>query len=65
MVSRVFFTIEEGGRRFGNLHADLKQIVGGDFERDRIEVSPPEGYLGPMNYQAFRDGAERYKGPPP
>ncbi len=60
MISRIFFTIEEGGRRVGNLHADLKQIVGGDFERDPIEVSAPQGYSGPIDYEAFRHAAESY-----
>ena len=60
MVSRIFFTIEECGRRCENLYADMKQIVGGDFERDPIAVSAPQGYSGPMNYEAFRRAAETY-----
>lgn len=60
MVSRVFLSIEAEGRRFDNLYADLKQVIGGSFESDPIEVSPPRGYSGPVNYEAFRAAAEHY-----
>ena len=67
MVSRVFFSIEVDGKRWSDelYYADLKQVVGGEFEKNPIEVSSPcdssgEPYPGPMNYQAFRNGAESY-----
>ncbi len=60
MVSRVFFTLEIEGKRYENLHADIKQAVGSNFESDPIEICLPEGYKGPINYAVFRDAVERY-----
>jgi hypothetical protein len=60
MVSRVFFTLETGGRGYRNLYANLKQTVGCSCETGPIEVGAPVGYDGPFNYSAFRDAAERY-----
>lgn len=62
MVSRVFFSMEVGGKRYAGLYADLKQAVGSDFETGHIEVSPPRGakYRGPFNHDAFSKGAENY-----
>ena len=59
MVSRVFFVLEIGGKKF-DLYADIKQTVGGDYETGPIEVAQPENYRGPFNYRAFRDAAEKY-----
>jgi len=73
MVSRIFFSIEvtkiENNvakvEKYDDLYADLKQVIGGKFEKTPIEVSPPylssgEPYSGVMNYQAFRNAAEDY-----
>lgn len=60
MVSRVFFTLEIDGKIFNDLHVDLKQSVGSDFETGCIEVGHPKGYKGPFNYTVFRDGVEKY-----
>ncbi len=60
MVSRIFFTLETGGRGYRNLYADLKQTVGSSYETGPVEVSDPVGYEGPFNHSAFRDAAERY-----
>lgn len=60
MVSRVFFSLEINGQNFKNLHADIKQLVGSDYESGPIEVGHPEGYEGHFNYQAFRDEVEMY-----
>ena len=70
MVSRVFFSVEvkrEPGQieKHGDLHADLKQAVGGSFEGGPIEVEYPcdalgNRYAGPLDYQAFRNAAESY-----
>jgi hypothetical protein len=59
MVSRVFFTFELFDKRF-DLHADIKQTVGSEYETGPIEVGRPEGYKGPFNYEAFRNAAEEY-----
>jgi hypothetical protein len=54
MVSRVFFTLEADGKNAGdNFTADLKQAVGRDLKDANIEVSPPNGYDGPLDYQGF------------
>jgi len=60
MVSRVFLSIEYEGQLYTGLHADVKQVVGGDFETDPLEISGPHDYDGPLNYGAFRDAAEQY-----
>jgi len=73
MVSRIFFSIEvtkvENNEakveKYDDLYADLKQVIGGKFEKNPIEVNPPylssgEPYSGAMNYQAFRNAAEDY-----
>ena len=73
MVSRAFFSIEvrrvkEGEtktEKYDNLHADLKQTVGGKYEENPMEVGIPydsseRPYSGPMNYEVFRNATERY-----
>jgi hypothetical protein len=73
MVSRLFLTIEvhellnekETTTKYDNIYTDIKQMVGGKFEEDPIEVSPPyqasgELYKGPMNYDQFRKESENY-----
>jgi len=60
MVSRIFFDIEVDGSPRGEFYVDLKQCVGSNFETGSIEVSSPQGYKGPFNYEAFRDGVEKY-----
>ena len=62
MISRVFFTLEVGGKRYDGLHADVKQTVGSNYEDGPIEISSPRGsnYKGPFNYEAFRAAVEKY-----
>lgn len=60
MVSRVFFSLEIDGKKYEGLYSDIKQTVGSSFETGVIEVGPPVGYDGPLNYMAFRDAAEKY-----
>lgn len=60
MVSHVFFDLTVGDKRYPGVHAIVKQTVGASFESDPIEVSPPVGYRGPMNFDAFRKAVERY-----
>jgi hypothetical protein len=50
MVSVVEFSYEINGKRHDELKCTLKQTVGSDIEKDPIEVSPPIGYDGPINY---------------
>ena len=73
MVSRVFFSIEVSKvgngkmkvERYDDLYADLKQAVGGEFEKTPIEVGLPKNhkgelFSGPMNYEAFHSACEKY-----
>jgi hypothetical protein len=60
MVSRLFFTLDDGMRRYTGLYADLKQAMGASYETGPIEVGPPVGYDGPFNHESFRRAAERY-----
>ena len=60
MVSRIFFSIEVGGRRYDGLHVDVKQTVGSSYETGPIEVGSPKGYKGPFNHEAFRAAVEKY-----
>jgi hypothetical protein len=60
MVSRVFFSLDIDGTRAGDFSADLKQVVGGDFETGDIEVSPPYGFDGPFNHHGFGEAATKY-----
>ena len=60
MISREFFTIEIDGHVSKESYVDIKQPVGSDFETTPLEVSKPNGYNGPFNYEAFRQIAEDY-----
>lgn len=60
MVSRIFFSLEIEGRKYENLHVDIKQSVGSNYESSPIEVYRPQGYQGPLNYEAFRNAVEQY-----
>ena len=60
MVSRVFLTLEAGGKTYPNLTVDIKQTVGATFETSPLEVGPPKGYRGSYNYAAFRELVEQY-----
>ena len=60
MVSRVFLTIEAGGRRYSNLHVDLHQQPGSTFEQGDLKVGQLQGYDGPMNTWAFSQSLESY-----
>lgn len=60
MVSRVFFSLEEDGKAKGDFCADLKQVVGSDFETGDIEVSPPRDYDGAFDHQGFTAAATKY-----
>ena len=53
MVSRVWLSVEVGGQVYDELHVDLKQPVGADYEKDPLEVGKPQGYGGPYNHQEF------------
>ena len=60
MISRVFFSLEIAGKKYEGLYANLKQTVGSNYETDPIEVSPPIGYDGTINYAGYREQVEKY-----
>jgi hypothetical protein len=60
MVSRVWFSLDVDGKRAGDFYADLKQVVGSDFNSGDIEVSPPHGYDGPFDHNRFSTVARDY-----
>jgi len=59
MVSRIFFDLEIDEAKYPNLYADIKQTVGASYESGLLEVSPPHGYDGPFNFDAFREAVEK------
>ena len=59
MVSRVFFTLDAGGKKY-ELQSDVKQVVGGKFEETPLEVSPPKDYKGPLDFSVFSGEVEKY-----
>lgn len=60
MVSRVFFELEMSGKRYPGLFADIKHPVISEFEKMPLKVGRPQGYGGPLNYNAFCQAAEVY-----
>lgn len=60
MVSRVFFDLETGKEVHRDLFCDIKQTVGSDFDKHPLEISPPPGFMGQMNYKNFRAAVEAY-----
>jgi hypothetical protein len=59
MVSRVFFDLQVGDKRYPGAYANIKQKVGA-VASDPIEVSPPAGYAGPFDHQKFQAEVEKY-----
>jgi hypothetical protein len=59
MVSRVFFDLQVGDKRYPGAYANIKQKVGA-VASDPIEVSPPAGYAGPFDHQKFQSEVEKY-----
>jgi len=60
MVSRVFFDLTFGDKKYENLSVDIKQQVGSSFETSPLEISSPIGYNGPFNHQEFQNAVEKY-----
>jgi hypothetical protein len=52
IVSRVFFWIREEGALLGDFAADLRRVAGDKF--DRMRISAPLQYTGPMAYADLR-----------
>ncbi len=60
MVSVITFTLTIGDKSFEDLTVQVKQPVGSDSNTAPLEVSAPQGYDGPINFNAFRDEVENY-----
>ena len=60
MVARVVFDLAVDGRVLEDLTVNIKQPVGDDYATAPIEVVKPEGYSGPLDYEAFRREVESY-----
>jgi hypothetical protein len=60
MVSRVFFDLEIEGNWHRGLYANIKQVVGSPISANALEVSPPIGYKGPFNQEAFSKAVANY-----
>jgi hypothetical protein len=60
MVSGVFFSLEINGRAFNNLHVEVRQTPGADFEKYPLAIGAPQGYEGPFNANNFRPVVEAY-----
>ena len=60
MVSGVFFSLEINGRAFNNLHVEVRQTPGSDFEKYPLAIGVPQGYEGPFNANNFRPVVEAY-----
>lgn len=52
MVSRIFFWIQRKGAPPGDFSADLRRVGGDKF--DRMRISPPLDYAGPIAYADLR-----------
>ena len=46
MVSRVYFTLEVGDKKYEGLSAKPKHTVDSDYKLDFIEIGPLKGYNG-------------------
>ena len=61
MISQAFFTLEVGGKQYGNMSVVLRQPFGTDYAKEPIEVEKPKGsYTGNWNHNEFRDAVEDY-----
>ena len=60
MVSRVFFSIDKGGKKTTGLHVDVKQTVGSNFESSPLEIGRPIGFSDSLKYDEFREAVEKY-----
>ena len=59
MVSRVFFDLQVGDKKYPGAYANLRQAVGATAS-DAIDVSAPAGYSGPFDHHKFRAEVEKY-----
>lgn len=61
MISRIDFVVVGFDGRENPGQLIVKQVTGGSFAGDPIEVSPPENYTGPgVDYSQLRGLAEKY-----
>jgi len=59
MVSRVFFDLTVGEKRYPGAHANVTQKVGA-VAPGLLEISGPAGYTGPFDQRKFQAEVETY-----
>lgn len=60
MKSEIHFDLYVGEEVYPNLICLVKQAAGATFADHPIEVLLPDGYDGPIDYDAYRNCVERY-----
>ena len=51
--SRIYFDLDVEGKQFFDLYTDIRQTIGWAAEGESLEVTPPIGYSGPLNFPIF------------
>ena len=61
MVSTLHFSVEVNGQRFDNLHVEVRQPFGVNYESEPLEIAEPNGhYVGGWDHSVFADLCEAY-----
>ena len=60
MFSRIFLTIIYPNENSESIEVSIKQMAGGNFEDDPLEVYFPHNKKFSLNYEEFRDAVEKY-----
>jgi len=60
MGSRIFFDLDVDGTPHPNLYSDITQPIGLGAETEFLEVTQPQGYVGPINFPVFQGLVEFY-----
>jgi hypothetical protein len=58
--SLVEFDLKIGDECLRDLSAEVRQLIGTDFQTQPLEVGKVIGYEGPWNYEEFREFCGRY-----
>ncbi|UCD51095.1 MAG: hypothetical protein JSW27_00385 [Phycisphaerales bacterium] len=61
MVSTISFSLEIGDQTYPDMHVEVRQPFGANYENEPLEVASPKGaYSGPWNHNEFSDLCEQY-----
>jgi hypothetical protein len=58
--SLIEFDLKIGDECLRDLSAEVRQLIGTDFQSQQLEVGKVIGYDGPWNYEEFREFCGRY-----